>query len=273
MIFQYDDYRDVLRQRFEERHERNPSYSQRAFARDLKISASRLSEVMSKRHHLSGATAGEVARRLELEGPEQAFFCDLVESHTARSELARKQAQARLLKYRFADEETQLSIDQFKLIADWYHFAIVELFKTKDCPNTAAAISKALNIPRATAKTALARLVRLGFLAVEDDGLTHGLRRGRSFVDSYASPQALRDFHSQVLARAIDAVASEPRTKRVSLSAVAAIDAQDVDEIRRDVTTLINTFTTRRARQKAADHVYCMTVQLFQLDRGDDDTK
>src|SRR2546430_13739191 len=51
------DYRRVLRKELESRCRTSPRYSLRAFARDLKISPSRLSEILSGKQGLSRAAA------------------------------------------------------------------------------------------------------------------------------------------------------------------------------------------------------------------------
>ncbi len=265
MIYSQGDYRGILEQRYTERHSRNPSYSLRAFARDLDISVSRLSEVMNRRNHLSAQSADQIAQRLDFDEDERAYFRDLVDAQTARTEAQREQAQIRLLKYRFADEETQVTMDQFKLIAEWYHFAILELFKTKHFACEPARIAEILELDADVAKEALARLVRLNFVE-ETDG-DYRLVRSRTFTDCKSRSQALRNFHERVLEKAAEALGTQVRKERVTLAAIGAVGKEAVAAMRVDINELAKTFATRHTKQEDADHVYCLSVNFFRLDQ------
>ena len=268
MLYHHEDYRDILQLRFDQRHGRNPAYSLRAYARDLKISPSQLSEVLSRRHHLSATVAESIGKQLAFDDAERAFFKDLVESQTGRTEASRVKARTRLLKFRFDDADTRLKLDQFKAIADWYHFAILELFKTKSFRNDVKWIAKALKITPKVAKNALERLERLGFVEKAAEGFA--LKRVRSFTDSDTPQGALRDYQKQLLDLAASALHTQTKAERVTLSAIAAIDRESLGRLRVEVNTLVGDFVTKSAKQQDADNVYCMTVQIFKLDDGGD---
>lgn len=264
MIYSQGDYRSILEQRYTERHSRNPSYSLRAFARDLEISVSRLSEVMNRLGHLSAQSADQIAHRLDFDDDERAYFRDLVDAQTARSEAQREQAQLRLLKYRFADDETQVTMDQFKLIAEWYHFAILELFKTKAFVCTPKRIAAALDLSEDDAAEALARLERLQF--VEKKAGSYRLVRARTFTDSKSRSQALRNFHARVLEKAAEALGTQVRAERVSLAAIGAVGLDQIEGVRGEINQLAQTFVAKHTKQEDADHVYCLSVNFFRLD-------
>ncbi len=68
------DFRGMLRAELGRRQVKNPAYSMRAFARDLGLSASGLSEVLSGKHSLSLRRAVIVSQRLGLSGHESDDF-------------------------------------------------------------------------------------------------------------------------------------------------------------------------------------------------------
>jgi uncharacterized protein (TIGR02147 family) len=261
------DYRDVLQSRFEERHRRNPAYSLRAFARDLKLSPSRLCEVLSRRHHLSAARGDDIARRLELPDGEREQFRDLIEAQAGRTARVRAAAAERLARQRFADAGSQIALDRFAAIADWYHLAIIELFKVRGFRGEARWIAARLGLKPKLVREALARLCRLGFLAEADGGYVKVVSRG--FTDSDTPSRALHTFQQQILARASEALIEQPKAKRVTLTAVAAIGAESIEPLRAAINDLVSSFVTTTAKQSDADGVHCLTVQLFQMDRGD----
>jgi plasmid maintenance system antidote protein VapI len=62
----------ILNETFSEKTKRNPNYSLRAFARDLKISASNLSTIFKGKKRLSSEQASRIALRLEFS--KERFF-------------------------------------------------------------------------------------------------------------------------------------------------------------------------------------------------------
>jgi uncharacterized protein (TIGR02147 family) len=90
-------YRDILKEEFSQRRRRNPRYSLRAFARDLKLSPSMLCDVINGNHGLSRAGASKVAQALNLNPQESEFFCDLVDCTNARSAIKRETARLRIV--------------------------------------------------------------------------------------------------------------------------------------------------------------------------------
>ena len=63
-VLTHTQYRDVLKEMLGTRVASNPNYSLRAFARDLGISASTLSHVLSLRKGLSTKSATQVAKKM-----------------------------------------------------------------------------------------------------------------------------------------------------------------------------------------------------------------
>ena len=98
---------------------KNPTYSIRSFARRLEISPSALSEILNGKRKISL----QMAKRLLLK----------------TSANAKEMEQAlRLFKGSSKTEEKEtngfeeISLQQFNIIADWYHFAILSLAETDD---------------------------------------------------------------------------------------------------------------------------------------------
>lgn len=71
-------YLNLLINEFNTRKNQNPSYSLRAFARDLDMSAPRLSQVLNKKQGLSVEAAKEVAQKLKCSELEKIWFCNSV---------------------------------------------------------------------------------------------------------------------------------------------------------------------------------------------------
>ena len=65
----YQSYQDILKAELEKRQRANARYSLRAFARDLGVSPSNLSEILQRKAGLSRIKAQEIAKKLNLLRP------------------------------------------------------------------------------------------------------------------------------------------------------------------------------------------------------------
>jgi uncharacterized protein (TIGR02147 family) len=265
MIFDRGDYRSILKERLAQRQQRNRAYSLRAFARDVGLSPSRLSEVLSGKHALSPAKAGAVAARLGLSESEQAFFADLVEAASSRSAHAREKAARRVEEARSEAMGDDLAPDRFALVSKWHHFALVELAKLRDFKPRVPWIAGALGISAEAARTAVARLVRLGFLARRGKALVVTTPRTRT--RSATPSAAIRDYQGQLLAKASEALEFQGIDERDVSSVVLAIDADRLDAARERLAAFRRDFAAEFAKQQGGTSVYCLAVQLFRLDK------
>jgi uncharacterized protein (TIGR02147 family) len=118
-------YLEIIKDEYASRVDVNSHYSMRAFARDLEISPSRLSEVLNERGGLSSEMAYKIAVKLGLEKEEINYFQALVERRHGRSEKIKKRAISYLQRKSVDEDFRNLSLDAFKVISDWYHFAIL----------------------------------------------------------------------------------------------------------------------------------------------------
>lgn len=94
------NYRMLLRRELGSRLETNSHYSMRAFARDLGMSHSALTEVLHEKKGLSSVKATEIAKRLKLPEDETALFVLMVRKEHARSALQREIAAKALKEFR-----------------------------------------------------------------------------------------------------------------------------------------------------------------------------
>ena len=101
-----------------ERKDKNPLFSLRAFARQLKISPAQLSLLINGKKKLSAKLAEQLIDRLNLDTSEA---LDLIDGSSH-------------LKQKLRSPKTELQVlseEEFNLISDWVHFAILELASLK----------------------------------------------------------------------------------------------------------------------------------------------
>lgn len=259
-----ESFADVLRGELDKRVRRNPRYSLRAFARDVKLSPSRLSEVMSGQHGVSRPSVRTICRQLGFSPQRTEYLCDLVDSKYSRDQLRRKMAKKRLTLAKTEKSVYEFGDDAFRSVADWYHVALLALVDTADFESDPAWIAKRLGIPAETVVEALDRLERLGVLEVDDEG-TVTASKSRTRVADGVAPEAMRTFHEQVLGKAAQAMRTQDRAHRALGCTVVAVSEKAYPEMvellaefRRKLGELSNKYDGKT-------EVYAAAAQIFRL--------
>jgi uncharacterized protein (TIGR02147 family) len=178
-----------------ERSERNPSYSLRAFARSLGVSHTYLSLVMSGKRQVSPKRAAQFSQALRLD--DQAAEMLVREATQAPEPGKRASAQDSSGTPSFF----ALELDRFKLLSQWYHIAILDLTLLDDFRPDPAWIAEHLDIPQAAVTSAIERLERLGM--IKREGGTLRKSHAKLAVPTYHSDKAVREFHSQMIKKAL----------------------------------------------------------------------
>jgi hypothetical protein len=104
----FKEPKDYLRFEFELRKSRRPAYSMRAFARDINMSPSGLSDFMNDRVGMSEARVAEIADKLQWPLVRREHFNDLILSKGKFSSSDRKAALLRV-RSRVQEQENILS--------------------------------------------------------------------------------------------------------------------------------------------------------------------
>ena len=254
-------YQDFILEEFRARRARNPNYSLRAFARDLGMPASKLSQNLRGLCGISVAKAQVIADKIQMREDKRQLFLALVEAQHARSRVARQQAQSRLNDLRM-ECFTELDVNRFAVVRDWFCMAILEMIELSDFRPDVAWISKRLGIPADVVREAVGRLQDVGLLEIHDSGWK------QTSVDlevpSGAPSKTVREYHRQILERAAEALEKVPVEEREFSSQTFAVSRGALPELK----TLILDFQRRVSRltaQAPRDEVYCLAIQLFPL--------
>lgn len=260
----YGDYRGYLRSRFALRRTTNANYSLRQFAKDLGLSPSTLSEVLSGFHGLSRTKANQVAERLGLKETAKTYFCDLVDSLDARSLSARQMAKERLSEQNQNLSITQISEDQFRLIADWYHLAILELVTIKNFNGQESALPDILGISPQQAAIAVQRLIKLKLIERSVDKL-RATNNNTKTPDDIPS-EAIQLFQRQILQKAQQALVSQTVENREIASIIMSIRKQDLPAAKRMLKDFRKKFCAHMEDFGAErEEVYCYSSAFFSL--------
>lgn len=223
---------------------RNPSYSLRSYAKRLGISPSSLSGILNGRRKVSKSMALKIVQGLKIKDKEKDYFlCEvLTERNKAKS--------------------VELKMDEYKMIAEWHHFAILSLIKLDDFQYSYSWIAERLNISSLKAEAAIKRLLRLKLLKEEKNTLK---RTHFSITTSDGLPNlSLRESHRENLRLASESLDMIPIELRDIVSLTFPLNTEKIflakEKIRQFVTEIDSLFEMERKEE-----VYKLCVQLFPL--------
>lgn len=259
----HTDYRDIILEVYEIRRSRNSSYSLRAFARDLGLNPTRVSDILNRRQGLSREVAETICEKMGLNEQVKQLFLNLVDANHARSRAAREQAQKKLEK-KSKQTEMKVALESFKIVSDWQHFAILTLVKNK--PGIKAAeIARRLEIPQEQMSDYLERLERVQLVEKTGTGFSAG-------NDLVATPTdmtslAIQKYHTQILSKAQQSLEQQAVDQRDFSAMNMMISADQLPEIKGKIKEFRRGLLDWVEEAPARDRLYNLSIQFFSLEK------
>jgi uncharacterized protein (TIGR02147 family) len=254
MEFQYVD---MLKDEFFDRKSRRSSYSERAFARDIRVSSGFVSLLFRRQRTLSAKKGLEIANRLNWPDTKVNHFIALIQkAHLYSAQLQNRKAKGSTepAPYR------EIEIDTFRHMSDLNHFAVLTLVQTRDVIS-AAKVTRELGIPEMEADLILKRLVRLGLIKFEKGRFCHTTKHTEVMK---VSADAVRAFHHQALQRAESAIEGQALNSRNFSSLTLAFDRAQMADAIAFITKFLKAFDKKFGNCTEGE-IYLLNTQLFSL--------
>jgi uncharacterized protein (TIGR02147 family) len=240
----------LLLRKFQESQLQNSRYSQRAFAQKLGVSSGALSEIFKGKRALSPAQKKRMADSLQLSPQEQLDFFedDLPENLRPMRR-----------------EVFQLSVDQFHLISEWWHFGMLSLLRTRGFRLDQDWIAARLGLSAKVASEAIDRLFRLGQLK----------RSGGKVLREHARVETTDEFFDLSVqkshlenAKLIEkSILENPLEVRDHTSLTIAVNRKNMKRAKELIRVFQDQFEREieTARDGDADEVYRLSISFFPL--------
>lgn len=260
------NYIDILNEQLEVRSAKNSSYSLRAFARDLELSPSRLSQILNKKKGLSEEAAVALAEKLGLSDREQSYFVLSAKSQHSRSLKVKAEA-TKDLKDIMSPKLKSMPINnrEFELAHSWYHMAILELMELRDCEHSPEWFAKKLNIKKIIVKNALERLEKIGWIKLQNGSYCANFEANESPND--LPSDAIKKFHDDMLKKAEAALFTDDINHREFQNMTLAFSLAQMQEAKEAIRSFQKEFAKKfYPDTQERDSVYQLSVQLFRLD-------
>lgn len=263
MILEHSNYRNYLKGELADRVLRNPSYSLRAFARHIEISPAFLSLILSGKKKLAPDTALKVADRLGLSSTETEYFGLLVQHEINKDEDVRMKLLERMHEINSKKMRKDFSVEIFRIVSDWYHFAILMLTEIQDFKFNPVNVSDKLGINRAEADAAIQRLMELELLNYVDG--KYRRVKGDLIAQSNVPNTAFQKHYKQILEKAIQSLGSPGSHENLIGAETIAINKSQLKEAEQIMDDFFGKMIALSKKRVPKTEVYNVGVQIFNL--------
>jgi uncharacterized protein (TIGR02147 family) len=244
-------YQAILMNELQTRRQKNQRFSLRAFAHFLDMSPAHLSCLINGKKNLTSKQAKKIIAKLNLsESENQALIQDIAGLQTKSYQIPTLEV---------------LSDDEFKLISDWYHIAILHL---SQLPNRAHArwIADQLEIDPAEAWDAFYRLQRLGLIKV-NRGKFSPTRKNLTTKQDVPS-KAVRKYQTQILSLAAEKLENVPVDKRDFSSITMSIHPGKLAKAKKMIHEFRQKLCAELESTPNPSEVYTLSIQLFPVTKA-----
>jgi transcriptional regulator with XRE-family HTH domain len=239
-----EQFRIWLQKQFSDKCRKNPRFSLRAFSQMLGIDPSTISQILSGKRNVSSKIIRKICK--ELSTPPE--ICESLLAPEANVGTAAAK---------------RLSADAFAVIADWQHYAILELTYTTGFKSDAKWIGQKLGISQAEATIAISRLERLELLRRERGRLVKSDSFITNYEDGFTAP-ALKEFQRQILQKALHAIDFVPPEKKDITSITMSVNPEQLPEARRKIRDFRRELCAFLEKGRRS-HVYNFALQLYPI--------
>ena len=240
----------LLSRKMQEAQSRNPRLSQRAFAQKMGLSSGALSEVLSGKRSLTHQMKLKLAPRLHLSPKEEVEFF--------QTDLTSSAGTAQM-------DYIELSNDQFHLISDWWHFALLNLINTKGFKPQLSWFMKRIGLSRDILSEAWDRLNRLGFAEKRSDGTFVKKFPQMSTTDGLLN-LSIRKAHLEDLKLLEHSIIELPLDVRDHTSFTLTINRKDMKKAKELIRVFQDQFG-QKMESVPGEEVYRLNIAFFPLTR------
>jgi uncharacterized protein (TIGR02147 family) len=257
-------FRDILLQEYQKKRRHNPRYSARAFARDLNISPSSLSEIFSGKKGISSKLAKKICDILDFPPQTKEVFIISVQISQAKSS-SRRQLLNQKLNALVKKSKIHIATTADLSTLSWMHFAIIECLKLKDAKPSVEWLAQKLNTDVLQITEALNILQKMKWIEINRDRNKLSVKIARSESAHDVSAAAISDYHQSVLNQATKAIAFLPHTQREYQAVTLNFSSADVSEAKQMIQRFVDEFIDRFGDSDHKDSVTQLNVQFFKL--------
>lgn len=268
-VFDYLDYRDLLKDAYEARKASSPLFSYRIMADYFGLDSSNIFRMLQKDLHLPARCHPRAIEFLGLSGRAADYFLLLTSYARERSSNARQEILEKALALRDVARR-HLADQELAIFRDWWVVAIRCFLEVVDGRVRAEEIASRLSpsIPAADVTKALETLQELGLIKKVSSGRLVQTEAHLTASDTAGGDEktaAIRHFQRQILSLASESLERFPRDHRDVSTLTLTVDKDAFMEIREMLRECRRQIQKRVEDSKNPDRVMQLAMAFFPL--------
>ena len=262
-VTDYLEYRDFLRDFYNEKKSVKPFFSYRFIAKKLFIDPSHVVKIFQKQRHISHKLIEGCIELAELKGKEAEYFATLVQFNRAKTDRESKLHFEKLLALKDVRAFTLEKV-QYEFFQKWYYSAIMTLFDFYPFRNDYAALAKKLNPPitESQARKAVALMKKLKLIKKKPDG-TFGLTSAMVTTGEQWRSLAIAAFQEETMRLAMESLRRIPKEQRNISTVTVTLAENDLDDANAILKECRTALLKLAEGRKNPERVYQINMQLF----------
>jgi uncharacterized protein (TIGR02147 family) len=266
-IFEYDNYREFLKDAYDHLKSENSNFSFRYFSRVAGFkSPNILKLVMDGDRNLAPESIDQFAKGFKLNKEESHFFRNLVLLNQSKTSEQKQQYAEEIMKSRAYKKTHPLKESQYNFFGRWYSVLVRELvglpaFK-EDYDWIASQIQP--SISAAEARRVVEELITLGLLIRDEQGQLKQNSKNVGTPDEVTS-SVIANCHRELMKRASESIDTVPREKRDISALTFTVSEPTAAKIKEIIQKVRKEIMELAAHDGSPDSIYQLNFQLFPL--------
>ena len=268
-IYQYKNYREHLKDFYNEKKKNNQNYSYALFSRKSGLnSPNYLKRVIDGTRNITHKNLRNFIAGLGLKKKEAKFFENLVMFNQSDKKEDQDYFFGELKKNSQRNNTAfQIDADYYEYLSHWYYVAIHEMVNLKDFKEDLGWICKRLKnkVTKLQIKRALNLLLKLGLLKRNSNGKFTQTHPQIKYLKEIKS-LAIQKFHQQMIDLAKDSISHDSLSQREPSSLTVCVKNGDYEDIKKRIEEFRTELNSEYSCQPGmGEDVFQINFQLFSL--------
>lgn len=266
-LFDYDDFRKFLQDYFEEQKKMRAVFSHRFFAAKAGFSSSSYClNVIRGRFNLTPKSIEKIAKAMDFEPLQKAYFEALVQYNQAQQVVERESAWEQIVQIRKQIEFTHVTTREQAYFSKWYYPVIREMAVNADWHDDYMVLARML-MPQITteeAREAVKNLLEWNLLKKVGDRYE---ATSQMLDAAEIPPIALRQIRREYIQHAIGAVESMPKNERFAAFTTLAMSERSYKYAVEVLKEARKKIIAKAANDPDVERVYEMMLVAFPMSK------
>jgi uncharacterized protein (TIGR02147 family) len=263
-IFDYFDYRQYLRELFDEKKRACAAFSHRALAQKLGLSTSNfILLVMQGKRNLNTDLRGKIAAFFGLGEKEAGYFETMISFAQAKTDSEKNRHLSRMISIRKSLQIYTLHDSQLEYLGKWYNPVLRELVTSLDWRGDFDLLARSVRpaITAAQAKRAVELLIECGLITLKDGEYVQ--TSSLITTNKTAISPVITNFHREMGQKALEALDAKDRENRNITGCTVHISKKTFERIKEELTQCRSRVLAPAQEDNNSDIVYQLNLQLF----------